>query len=402
MEKEPKIAAFENGQLHILASESTSREVVLALPLSRLLVKIVRVGPQEDANELASPLLAAISPFPDEQLTVSCEVVQTSEEGSVVLAAAMPEGSADDLGEALDAAKLNVVKIDALVFGALRMMWSELAISDARRRLVILRSPDCVSLLVLDGDVPVSIRAIPDDSDLKRETWLSLLEAEDFAGPKELAETIDREIALDSALQGIRDRAAGDDSLNALPESWREVLNESRFKAKLIRNLSIAGGIWLLIMVVLFGVPFGYGLMKDHVDGLIKAHAAQFNAVKEKKAKTLLVRKYSDHSRGALEIMKAVSDRMPLGITLTDWRFAHDKGVTIRGEADDTSVVYEFKDQLVAMTSGSPAEPTEGEEPADVESGEAVFKVVNLGPLHVSGGKQRFEIECKYEEEAEQ
>lgn len=386
------VAAFRQGELHVSTGEDSSREAVLALELDRLLVKMVRVPAGESPVEVATPLLKAISPYPDDPLAVTCETVRESEDGSIVIAAALPESSADDLGEALDAAKLNVVKIDALAIGALRGIWSELHVEDGARRLVTLRSPDCISLIVLDGDEPVSIRAIADDTDLKRETWLSLLEAEDFNGPKPLAETIDREIELESAITGIRERAADETTIDALPDSWREVLTETRFKAKLVRNLAIAGSLWLLVMAVLFGVPIGYGFMTDRVKTAIREHSREYTAVKDKKAKTELVRKYSDHARGALEIMKAVSDRLPAGVTLGDWRFTREDGVSIRGEADDKEDVYVLKDRLVAMGT---------EVDQDGDRGEAVFKAVELGAVSFQSNKYKFEIDCRYEGDEE-
>lgn len=380
MNVETKVAAFEGGELHVLASESSSREVVLALPLSRLLMKMVRVPAGEDPFVVATPILKAMSPFPDDPLAVSCETVFESETSSIVIAAALPESSADDIAEALDAAKLNVVGIDALAIGALRSVWADLKVEDGARRLVILNSPDCRTLIVLDGDRPTSIRAIENEADLKRETFLSLLEAEDFNGPKELAETIERDVSLEAALEGIAARAAEEGSLNALPDSWREVLAESRFKAKLTRNLWVAGVLWTMIVAVLLGVPVVYSFMTDHMKALSKAHAKQYKAVAEKKAKTELVRKYSDHARGALEIMKAVSDRLPAGVTLSDWRFTRDGGVSVRGETDNKDEAYQLKDRLVEMN---------------------VFAIVDLGAVNYQGGRHKFEITCEYEESEE-
>lgn len=388
MNVETKVAAFVGGALQTLASESSSREVVLALPLSRLLVKMVRVPAGEDAVRVATPILKAMSPYPDDPLAVTCETVSESEAGRVVIAAALPESSADDIAEALDAAKLNVVRIDALAIGALRSVWADLKVEDGARRLVILTSSDCRALIVLDGDQPASIRAIDPEADLKRETWLSLLEAEDFNGPKELVETVEREVVVADALVGIRDRSSESETLDALPESWRDVLDESRFKAKLTRNLIVAGGLWLLVMAVLLGVPLVYGFLTDHMKGLSKAHAKQYKAVADKKAKTELVRKYSDHARGALEIMKAVSDRLPAGVTLSDWRFTRDGGVTVRGETDDKDEAYQIKDRLAAMGT---------EEQADGSRGEPIFKVVDLGAVNFQGGRHKFEITCEYE-----
>ena len=66
-----QVVAFEGGELRPLGSEIVPGEAVLALPLSRLVVKMVRVSEGEDAVAVASGILAAISPFPDEPLTVS-------------------------------------------------------------------------------------------------------------------------------------------------------------------------------------------------------------------------------------------------------------------------------------------------------------------------------------------
>jgi len=400
MQKEPKIAAYEGGTLSFLAGDTSSRELVLALPLTRLIVKMVRVPGDQDAVDFATPVLKAMSPFPDEPLAVSCETVRESGNERVVLAAALPESAADDIAEALDAAKLSVVKIDALALGALRGIWGDLGIVDAtppsrpeaepsvKRKLVLLRSPDCTTIVVLDGDQPASIRAVTDESGLKRETMMSLLEAEDFNGPRELAETIEREVPVEAALVGIRERAADPSTLNAIPDSWHDVLIETRFKSKLVRNLSVACGVWLLAMGVLFGVPVAYGFMTDHVKGLCEAHKSQYKAVFDKRAKTRLVQKYSDHACGALEITKAVSDRMPEGITLTGWEFGRDTGVRVKGEAEDKSAIYEFKDKLTAMAKEG------GEEP--------VFKVVQLGTVNSQkDGTQRFDLECRFSEETE-
>lgn len=397
-------AAFECGVLRLLDSGLKAREAVLALPLSRLIVKMVRV-PEENRGDpaaFATPILQAMSPYPDEPLTVSCEAVRESERGLVVLAAALPESAADDIAEALDAAKLNVTRVDALALGTLRGAWGALAIEEdpSSRRLVLIAGPDCISIVVLDGDAPSAIRATGAANDLRREVILSLLEAEDFGGshplkeivcigdvPSESLETFApvRRISVgeDAALVGVADRSLDDTALNALPAAWRDVLEETRFKSKLVRNVSIAGGIWAFAMLVLFGVPVVYGFMTDHQRSLCKEHARQYRAVAAMRDKVRLVQKYSDHARGALEIMKAVSDRLPQGITLTSWTFRRDDGVKVSGEADEAELVYRFKDNMSE---------------AGVEGdGERVFPTVILnGPSAGKGGKQKFDLECSY------
>ena len=430
-----QIAAFEGGKLRVLASGEKGREVVLALPLNRLLVKMVRVPQDEDPVAVSEPILKTLSPFPDDALTVSCETVRDDENGRVVIAAALPESAADDIGEALDAEKLSVVRIDSLALGQIRGIWNALGESSARR-LVLLDSTDCLSCIVLDGDQPSAIRAITDRTNLWREVTLSLLEAEDFGGEKKLDEIVvvrsgeaesgeaesgeaeslplqDKdessisgsgkdsaspllglssfapvrtiEVGSDAALVGVAERSADPAALNALPSTWRELLEETRFKAKLTRYLAIAGGVWTLVMAVLFGVPVVYGFMTDHQKSLSKQHQRQYQAVKEMKAKVDLIHKYSDHARGALEIMKAVSDRLPEGITLSSWTYKRDEGVRVSGDAATAEDVYAFKDAMDALSAG------------EEEDAEVIFNVVDLSGPNASKGGYRFDLDCQYQ-----
>ena len=394
-----QVAAFEGGQLHLLASGNSGREVVLGLPLSRLIAKMVRVPAGEDPVAVATPVLQALSPFPDEPLTVSCEQVSESESGSVVLAVAMPETPTDDLADALDAQKLQVTRVDALVVGLLRGIWSRLE-GAGMRRLLVVRSVDGVSLLVLDGDQPSAIRFLEDSTGLRRELMLLLLEAEDFGGARDLGEIVvvssgeaDRlpevdedvlrsfgpvreiEVGEDAALVGVAERSSDPSSLNALPASWADVLEESRFKRKLYGSLAIAGGIWLLIMTVLLGVPVIYGFMTDHQKGLSKQHARHYRAVERMREKVNLVRKYSDHANGALEVMKKVSDNLPEGITLTSWNFKRGDTLRFAGEADTANLVYGFKDKM----------------------GEFFPAVELVGPSAIKNGLQKFELVLSFQ-----
>ena len=430
-----QIAAFEGGKLRVLASGEKSREAVLALPLNRLLVKMVRVPQDEDPVAVSEPILKTLSPFPADALTVSCETVRDDENGRVVIAAALPESAADDIGEALDAEKLSVVRIDSLALGQIRGIWNALGESSARR-LVLLDSTDCLSCIVLDGDQPSAIRAITDRTNLWREVTLSLLEAEDFGGEKKLDEIVvvrsgeaesgeaesgeaeslplqDKdessisgsgkdsaspllglssfapvrtiEVGSDAALVGVAERSADPAALNALPSTWRELLEETRFKAKLTRYLAIAGGVWTLVMAVLFGVPVVYGFMTDHQKSLSKQHQRQYQAVKEMKAKVDLIHKYSDHARGALEIMKAVSDRLPEGITLSSWTYKRDEGVRVSGDAATAEDVYAFKDAMDALSAG------------EEKDAEVIFNVVDLSGPNASKGGYRFDLDCQYQ-----
>ena len=424
-----QIAAFVGGELRLKGSEEASSEAVLALPLSRLLVKLVRVPAEnrEDPVAFATPILAAMSPYPDEGLTVSCEAIADDGEGGslTVLAAALPESAAEDIGSALDAAKLNPKRIDILELGWIRELWAK--IDDGRadiRRAVLLKDVDCISLFVLDNGVPVALRAISASEALKRELMLTLLEAEDFGGAKNLEEIVivgdmdesaiaefapvrriavatttdadGNQVPVVEGIGGVSDRAVEAGTLDALPASWREVLEESRFKAKLVKGLSIAGGIWLLVMAVLFGVPIVFGFMTDHQRALCQEHKKKFQIVSETKNKVELIQKYSDRDRGALEILKLVSDRLPSGATLTGWNFKRGESVRFTVEADSDTIIYDFKDALANAAVIYRSEPEEGADPesAGDETREPIFDEVKpASPKNVKG-RWTSEIVC--------
>ncbi len=384
MKKEVEVVVWESGELRMPAARPAGREIVLALPLTRLLIKMVRVPQGEDPVATATAALKPLSPFPDEDLTVSCEQVHETENGSVVIAAALPESACDDIADALDAEKFVVTRIDATVLGQVRAAWSKLNVADGRRRLVRFKSPDCTTLMVLDGDQPSSIHAVTDDADLKRAETLTLLEAEDFNGAKELTETVDVEPSdLQSVMNAIAERSEEDGSLNALPESWREVMHETRFKAKLTRFLAVAGTIWALSMGVLLGVPVVYGFMTDHQRSLSKQHQRKYREVEAMKERVDIVRKYADHSLGALEIMKAVSDRLPEGITLSSWNYRQSIGLNISGEAPLDGSELDFKELMENLSF-------EGESEDDAKK---VFSGVHMGGTRESKGMRHFNME---------
>ena len=394
-----QIVAFEGGSLREFSRDENSREAVLALPLSRLLARMIRV-PSEQANDLvgyAKPIIEGMCPYPDEELTVSCEVMRETAEGTLVLAAALVESTADDICEALDAKKLNITRVDALELGIVRGLWGSIA-KDEARRILLIRNVDSISLLVMDGDLPCVVRSVTNEGELPREVMLSLLEAEDFDGSKELGEIVcigdlgleeiadlapvrRIEVGEDAGLAGVQERSSEAGALNALPASWGEVLEEARLKGKLVKGLSIAGGIWILIMGVLLGVPVVYGFMTEHEKDLCKEHAKSYKAVADMQAKVELVQKYSDHSQGALEMLKAVSDRLPGDVTMSEWTFVRGEGIRGKGQADTKEGVWKFEDEIRKLARvGKDAEP--------------IFKTVKVdGP---SGNKNAFSFECKY------
>ena len=410
-----KIAVFEDGELKLFGKGGVKGEAVLALPLDRFISKVVEI-PANSAlseSEIVSQTLQPLSPYPDTSLTVSCETLRETETGRIVLAVAVPEDSVEDIADALDANKLNVTRIDVLSLGTIRMAWQHLGFgSDALRRLVLVVGSTSLSLFVMDGDCPVAVRAIPKDGDLKREAMLLLIEAESFADASPLVESVVLgecdassledlasirfvDIADIDSVEGIAQRSAEENTLNALPNSWRDVLDETRFKTKMKRFAAAAIGLWIVMLAVIIGVPQYYDYLTGKQREISKAHSREYRRVREKKEQVEAVRSVFNHDLGALESLRVVASAMPEGLVLSRWNFQRGDVLTFSGTSESGShqSVYDFKDALSAVRL-SYISGDEGDDETPY------FQNVILPRGVVSkGSKASFDVECDFKAE---
>ena len=420
MAEEVHIVSFDGEGLHMPPRLRKGGEAVLALPLCRLLAKVVRVG-ADDAEGLfavAERELKAMSPYPDEPLAVSCEVLKEDAEGTVALALALPESSADDIGEALDAAKIGITRVDALVLGLLRSAYNEL--SGDGRKAVLSQEGDCVALVVLDGQTPCALRALSPDSAIKGEFAFSLLEAEMFAGPAPLSEILVsgdvqtdglealapvRAMVADAAdaVRGVAERSAEQGTANALPQTWQDILEETRFKRKMIVGFGAAAFLWVAALSAMLGVTWWANHQAEGVELARQAHRSAYNKVSEKKAQVETVRSVSNHDLGALETLRVVSGVLPEGVELSKWNFKRGDRLSFTGTAEggdnieNNKRVYALKDALSGFQLG---EISGNEEDADIP----FFTDVSLPKGVVQrSGKAVFDVECSFKtiEEAE-
>ncbi len=393
-----------------------TREFALALPLSRFLAKGVRVpeAERDTLGDVAQTALDEMSPFPDDPLTASHEVVAETDDSVRAMAAALPEASSPDIVDALAAAKIRVTRVDVAALGWLRALWPRITAPEAAgeqqpaRRLVLLDTADGWDLIVLDDGAPSIMRGLgvmETAAELGREVMLSIIHGgaggdvgdivvfspgevpQDFVtrlgafGPVRV-EQMDDPFA---GVEGCARRAAEGSALDATPASWAEIRNETRYKKRLAIATGIAAAVWLALMGVLFGVPFAYDMMRDAEKDKIKRHARQYKTVKDMRDKVKLVRRYSDHARGALEMFKAVVDRMPDGITLTAFQYKRGVNVHVSGEAEQPTDVYQFKERFDQITVDD----------------EPVFADVRMPGVSGRGGKNKFDIDAAFETEEE-
>ncbi len=412
-----------------------TREVVLAAPLSSLIVKVagVREEDRDRIGERAAEEIGGVSPFPDEQPVAGSETVGEADGASTALFAALPESEAAELGDALDEAKVRVLRTDATALGWLRTRWSDVfpeGEAPGAGKVVLMDCDGGWDVVVLKGQVPSVLRGLGSascDGDVAREVMLSLIRAGAGAGEivaltrRGLGEGLAAALGAIAPVRvvavggGAEDGAAGEDceaafggvegvalrtaegySLDVTPADWAEARAEARFRRRLAAYVAVAAAGWLLAMGALFGVPLAYGQMEARQKAESRRHAAAFREVKEMRDKVKLVQQYSDRARGALELLKAVSDRMPEGVTLTSFGLRRGERLSLVGEATSPTAVYDFKNLL----ADAAVEGAEGEE--EPEEDARLFAEVNLtGPSQTRSGGHRFSIECLFEAKEE-
>ena len=433
-------------------------EVVLSMPLSSLLVKVSRtsVDERDSLSETAGAELGKVSPFPDETLVAGIETVAETDRDLVTMFAALPESEAADIGDAFDEAKVRVLRTDITALGWLRTLWPRIVSQslDSSRRVVLMNLDDGWDVVVLDENSPSLLRglgAISDPAELGRELTLSLLQAGANIEAGEIVVFTKREVSEDVVMRlkafapvrierveeidanwgvdGVARRTLEGATLDVTPNDWSDLREEARFKKKLTTFLAVAAAGWVVVMGTLFGGPMVYDQLTQHQKAICKRHAKAYKAVKEMRDKVKLVQQYSDHARGTLEMLKAVSDRMPEGITLTSFNYRRGEKLSLSGEADQPTVVYDFKNALTEAEiilaeaeedadkegiekTGADKEDSE-KEVADKEGGEEeevkkevatekLFAEVNLSGPSKSRNAHKFSIECLFESAEEE
>jgi len=354
-----------------------TNEVVLSLPLSKFLVKTVRLPAEarEDVLGAAQLELDGISPFPDEVLTPGAEIVAEDEKDVTAVMAALPDAASLEVSEALEAAKVHVLRTDATALGWLRGLWPRLCEKqDAARRLVLLNLDEGWDLVVLDEGAPNLLRgigAVSGPAELGREVMLSLLSLEGGRGDADdvvvcsrvqpeadvlarLAEFGPVRVVLAeddfAGVEGAARRTVEGAALDVTPVAWSEARIENRFRRKLFVGLAVAGGIWLALMGVLYGVDATYDLLADHQKSLQaeKAHARAFKDVSGMTNRVALIERYADHRHSALEVLRTVTSCLPDAddIAFRSFKYSRDESVKLNVNAAARTDLYSLTESL--------------------------------------------------------
>lgn len=351
--------------------------IILGLPTSRLLVKVLKlpVAARTDLASVVALQMDKLSPFAGDELTVAHELLAETESELTVLAVAAPSAVFIPMEAPLAAAGATVIRVDAALLGWWRALRDHESLkSTDGRRVLLVCSDNEWDLAIIDNGVPAFVRGlgvVTTAEDLAHELTFSLLNAEIEFGSTGLQEVViiapeqtDDRIAVLHAITGVtvRQLAPESEPLDAVGIAWRAVDNASGMdltparwsdhtassvaRRRFLAGMGVAMAVWVLFAGILFAGPEVSRHMVAWRDRQLTAIAGDYRGVANAKDRVKLIRAYMDRSNSLLESLRTLTSVQPQGIELTSLNYRRAESVKLTGEALDPAQIYAFKDGL--------------------------------------------------------
>lgn len=381
--------------------------VTIGLSPARMLARVVEL-PTTDPAEMAGMIQLQVdqfSPFPEDRMAVSYEVLRATEAACLVLIAAVPKEQIETQGELFRQVGLTILRIDAEIMGWWRLLADRGAIpAEGRHLLLILEPVGGVWVAVQEG-LPWAVKAVSAmeglapaeyaeelagdmDSlivslDLERgvmpvsgvDCWSRGLDMEAIVA--RLQQDLEIKVRLQSLdslpplSEGLARRMfvppfnrqkkplfrfpgkAGADRANALqsaldlvPPAWRATATFKRFQKRLFLVLGALMGLWL-VGVVAFVIGFQWNRFAlNRLEARLVDLEQSSSKVRLLKSQVRSFETYLDRQSSALECLREVSAVLPKDVDLTSFQFKKGKSVELRGEARAVEPIYDLKKSL--------------------------------------------------------
>ncbi len=383
--------------------------VTICLDSSQLLLRVLSLPMVEDDVERAGMVELQVdkfSPFPVDNMVVSHEVLDTDDDFTRVLIAAVKKDIIISLGEKLSSAGVHPLHVDIIPLVWLYLLRNSGKILEVGWQTIV-RLDSVVEIMVLKDGIPVMIRSLGSRHDTVSEclfnelidelkyTLLSLELEHGVANlnkvvlwhhddsPVEagMSEKVAAECACEVVLEsleslppfaeGLVKRAALRDGrmMDLAPEAWGFSQETKKFRKKSTRvAISLLGG-WVVCTGLFLG---GFHLQEYYLDRLEQEQ----NTWREKalevgqmRRRAVMIGRYMDRTQSALECLREISESQPNGVELGNFEYTKGEKVEINGDAGSAGMFYEFKKQLdesklfieVEITSG-PTRSRQGKE----------------------------------------
>ncbi len=385
---DPAARAAELGRL----GPGAVGALTVGLAPGKLLMRVVDL-PTTDPAELADMIQLQVdqaSPFPEDRMAVSYEVLRTTESGCRVLIAAALKDHIEGLGGLFRAAGLPVSRMDADIMGWWRLLTMGQAVPPSGRRLILLLEPEGGVWIAVQDGVPLAFKAVGAPGSLSPGEYADEL-ASDLGAlivsldldhgvmpvsgldvwcrgqePEGLVARLGRELGQDARLHALDSLPPLSEGLarrmvqppftpgvpgpgavlDLVPPEWRAAARSRRFRRRLILVSACALGLWAAAILAFLT---GFQLNQR---ALARQEAAMAGLQTPAGGVRLLQRQvrsfevYLDRQQSALECLLAFSSALPADVNMTTFQFNKGRSVALRGEARLVDPIYDFKKAL--------------------------------------------------------
>jgi len=293
-----------------------------------------------------------------------------------VLMAAAKRAQIDAIGDTFERAGIHIHSIDARVLGWLELLRSQEHIDSKGCEILIIDDGIDFTMAVLNDGIPISLRALHEDSDdmnvvedLVHEIsyTLTTLDAElDLPQPasidiwnfESIPTALRTKLAEKSGLkikhfdlgvlpplsQGIIDRTLNLESrIELIPREWVEFKERKALQKKFGLISGILAAVWLFTMLVFFGIYKARDATLAGVRKKAEANRPQAEQALQNREKLKALKVYADRSDSSIESLREVTRLLPAGdIEFVSFNYTKGKAITLRGTARSANLANNY------------------------------------------------------------
>jgi len=360
-------------------SEQIKGDISVPLRSTDLLMRVMELPATqpEEIADMAALQVDKISPFPVDQLAYSHEILQTSNENSLVLMATAKRSCIDRLGEIFQEKGVHIHSIDSRDLGWLQLLDDAEHISKTDCEIIIIDDGIEFSLIITNKGFPLAFRTLHASLDdptaaadeilyeisytlttldteytLKPATSIQFWSQNSISSALRSALTAKSGLTLHALLLGtlpplsegiVRRALATQSRIELIPSEWIEHEKSKKLRQKSIRAGVVILGVWLLVLLVFFSIYKVRDMQLSSVKKQAAAIAPEAQRALQNRQKLRALKVYTDRSDSALECLREITQRLPIGdIEFVSYNYDKIKGVSIRGTAGNDSTVDDF------------------------------------------------------------
>lgn len=397
-DKAPETAAPEREdreeQIKLHCSEING-SVSLGIAPDKMLMRVAEL-PTTDPAEMANMIQLQVdtfSPFADDRIVVSYEILSADEERVRVLIAAVQKDLIEAAGSLLKKSGLDVQRIDAEVLAWWQLISEKAQLPDEGRYLFLILEPWGGVWIAVQRRVPLTFRAVSPAGDLPfgefarevardggalvlsldseygsaplsgLEIWCRGVDAGELSAA--LNEEFQHEVKINSldtiapVCEGLARRFLGTNlspalarvrqgqaALDLVPESWRSAVIAQRLRRRLLAATVGVLVVWIAALAAFFGVYQYQHYRLTRQEAKLNALHKPAEEVRLMQNQVRSFEQYLDRKNSALECLREVSQCLPKDVLLTSFQFKKGKSASIRGEALTVNPIYDYKQAL--------------------------------------------------------